>query len=197
MEQGRGRARAWWKQRGTAGATMPRTKQRGDDEQGRPRPTELGLAAANRERGSELRGRDLGAGAHSEQRSVREEMERAGEGVGTAERRGEKQGGARRAGAGGLESEQRERAGTPWLRSEQGEIREQGLAASRRRRDRAGRDQAGRLAAGRGRRHGRETRAEELKGALAMGEARELGERMTAEGVDRLEGTEGAVVGEK
>jgi hypothetical protein len=57
--------------------------------------------------------------------------------------------------------------------------------------------QAGRLAAGRGRRHGRETRAEELKGALAMGEARELGERMTAEGVDRLEGTEGAVVGEK
>jgi hypothetical protein len=29
------------------------------------------------------------------------------------------------------------------------------------------------LAAGRGRRHGRETRAEELKGALAMGEARE------------------------
>jgi hypothetical protein len=33
--------------------------------------------------------------------------------------------------------------------------------------------QAGRLAAGRGRRHGRETRAEELKGALAMGEARE------------------------
>lgn len=86
MEQGRGRARAWWKQRGTAGATMPRTKQRGDDEQGRPRPTELGLAAANRERGSELRGRDLGAGAHSEQRSVREEMERAGEGVGTAER---------------------------------------------------------------------------------------------------------------
>lgn len=140
MEQGRGRARAWWKQRGTAGATMPRTKQRGDDEQGRPRPTELGLAAANRERGSELRGRDLGAGAHSEQRSVREEMERAGEGVGTAERRGEKQGGARRAGAGGLESEQRERAGTPWLRSEQGEIREQGLAASRRSRDRAGRD---------------------------------------------------------
>ena len=57
--------------------------------------------------------------------------------------------------------------------------------------------QAGRLAAGRGRRHGRETRAEELKGALAMGEAREMGERMTAEGVDRLEGTEGAVVGEK
>jgi hypothetical protein len=46
MEQGRGRARAWWKQRGTARATMPRTKQRGGDEQGRPRPTELGLGAA-------------------------------------------------------------------------------------------------------------------------------------------------------
>jgi hypothetical protein len=60
-----------------------------------------------RRTGSELRGRDLGAGARSEQRSAREEMERAGEGVGTAERRGEKQGGARRAGAGLLGKNQR------------------------------------------------------------------------------------------